>query len=125
MNCRKYRACLVGVLTIALIALEFLVAALQGIFFVVGNVILPRMQGDSLNMDPTVVLLSLAVWGALWGVPGMFLSTPLTVPQWSSSRSSKARAGSRSCSLRMAILRGFLIPRPRRRPRSERNEPPP
>jgi len=30
-------------------------------------------------MDPTVVLLSLAVWGALWGVPGMFLSTPLTV----------------------------------------------
>jgi AI-2 transport protein TqsA len=46
---------------------------------VVGNVILPRMQGDSLNMDPTVVLLSLAVWGALWGVTGMFLSTPLTV----------------------------------------------
>ena len=56
-----------------------LFAALQGIFFVVGNVILPRMQGDSLNMDPTVILLSLAVWGALWGVPGMFLSTPLTV----------------------------------------------
>jgi predicted PurR-regulated permease PerM len=56
-----------------------LFCALQGIFFVVGNVILPRMQGDSLNMDPTVVLLSLAVWGALWGVPGMFLSTPLTV----------------------------------------------
>lgn len=56
-----------------------LFAALQAIFFVVGNVILPRMQGDSLNMDPTVVLLSLAAWGALWGVSGMFLSTPLTV----------------------------------------------
>lgn len=56
-----------------------LFVALQGIFFVVGNIILPRMQGESLNMDPTVVLLSLAVWGALWGVPGMFLSTPLTV----------------------------------------------
>ena len=53
--------------------------ALQAIYFVVGNIVLPRMQGDSLNMDPTVVLLSLAVWGALWGVPGMFLSTPLTV----------------------------------------------
>jgi predicted PurR-regulated permease PerM len=26
-----------------------------------------------------VVLLSLAFWGALWGVPGAFLSTPLTV----------------------------------------------
>lgn len=56
-----------------------LFAALQAIYFVVGNVVLPRMQGDSLNMDPTVVLLSLALWGALWGVPGMFLSTPLTV----------------------------------------------
>jgi AI-2 transport protein TqsA len=56
-----------------------LFVALQGIYFVVGNIVLPRMQGDSLNMDPTVVLLSLAVWGALWGVPGMFLSTPLTV----------------------------------------------
>ena len=46
---------------------------------VVGNVILPRMQGDSLNIDPVVVLLSLAFWGAIWGVAGMFLSTPLTV----------------------------------------------
>jgi predicted PurR-regulated permease PerM len=56
-----------------------LFAALEVIYFVVGNVILPRMQGSTLNMDPTVVLLSLAVWGALWGVTGMFLSTPLTV----------------------------------------------
>lgn len=56
-----------------------LFGCLELIFFVVGNVIYPRMQGDSLNMDPTVVLLSLAVWGALWGVTGMFLSTPLTV----------------------------------------------
>jgi predicted PurR-regulated permease PerM len=56
-----------------------LFGALELIFFVVGNVIYPRMQGDSLNIDPTVVLLSLAVWGALWGVTGMFLSTPLTV----------------------------------------------
>lgn len=49
------------------------------ITFVVGNIVLPRMQGDSLNMDPLVVLLSLAFWGALWGLAGMFLSTPLTV----------------------------------------------
>lgn len=56
-----------------------LFGALELIFFVVGNVIYPRMQGESLNIDPTVVLLSLALWGALWGVTGMFLSTPLTV----------------------------------------------
>ena len=56
-----------------------LLAALLVISFFVGNVLLPRMQGDSLNMDPLVVLLSLAFWGAIWGLTGMFLSTPLTI----------------------------------------------
>jgi AI-2 transport protein TqsA len=56
-----------------------LFAALQSIGFVVGNIVQPRMQRDSLNIDPVVVLLSLTLWGALWGLPGMFLSTPLTV----------------------------------------------
>ena len=56
-----------------------LFVALQVILFVVGNVMLPKMQKDSLNIDPVVVLLSLAIWGALWGIVGMFLSTPLTV----------------------------------------------
>jgi AI-2 transport protein TqsA len=56
-----------------------LLGVLQIIQFIVGNIILPRMQGDSLNMDPVVVLLSLAFWGVLWGMAGMFLSTPLTV----------------------------------------------
>ena len=56
-----------------------LFAVLNAVNFVVGNVILPRMQGDSLNLDPVVVLLALAFWGAIWGLAGMFLSTPLTV----------------------------------------------
>ena len=56
-----------------------LFAGLQVVFFVVGSILLPRMQRDGLNIDPVVVLLSLAFWGAIWGVPGMFLSTPLTV----------------------------------------------
>jgi predicted PurR-regulated permease PerM len=56
-----------------------LLAGAETIHFVVGNIITPRMQGKSLNVDPVVVLLSLAFWGAIWGVPGMFLSTPLTV----------------------------------------------
>jgi len=56
-----------------------LIAVLYAVQFVVGNVILPRMQGRSLNMDPVAVLLALALWGLIWGVSGMFLSTPLTV----------------------------------------------
>jgi|SRR5215217_1021376 len=56
-----------------------LLGVLYAIQFVVGNVVQPRMQGSSLNIDPVVVLLALAVWGLLWGLPGMFLSTPLAV----------------------------------------------
>jgi AI-2 transport protein TqsA len=47
--------------------------------FLIGNFVAPRMQADSLNLSPLIVLLSLAVWGALWGPAGMFLSAPLTV----------------------------------------------
>lgn len=47
--------------------------------FSIGNFIQPRMMGDSLNLSSLVVLLSLAIWGVLWGIPGMFLSAPLTV----------------------------------------------
>ena len=54
-----------------------LLVGLQIILFVVGNMVQPRMQGDNQNIDPVVVLLSLALWGQLWGVVGMFLSTPL------------------------------------------------
>lgn len=51
---------------------------LQVIGMFVGNVVQPRMQGRSLNMDPIVLLLALAFWSVLWGLPGAFLSTPLT-----------------------------------------------
>ena len=56
-----------------------LLAGLQTILFISGNIIQPRMQGDNQNIDPVVVLLSLAFWGKIWGVVGMFLSTPLAV----------------------------------------------
>jgi AI-2 transport protein TqsA len=55
-----------------------LFGVLQAIGMFVGNVIQPRMQGRSLNMDPIVLLLALAFWSVLWGLPGAFLSTPLT-----------------------------------------------
>ena len=56
-----------------------LLVGLQLILFVVGNLIQPRMQGDNQNIDPIAVLLALALWGKMWGVVGMFLSTPLAV----------------------------------------------
>lgn len=55
-----------------------LFGVLQALGMFVGNVVQPRMQGRSLNMDPLVLLLALAFWSAVWGLPGAFLSTPLT-----------------------------------------------
>jgi AI-2 transport protein TqsA len=56
-----------------------LLIALQAVGVIIGNVVYPRMQGRSLNLDPVMVLLALAFWSAIWGVTGAFLSTPLTV----------------------------------------------
>ena len=56
-----------------------MLVGLEAIHFGVSHVLQPRMQGKNLNLDPMVVLLALAFWGALWGVTGAFLSTPLTV----------------------------------------------
>ena len=56
-----------------------LIVGLEAVHFSVSHVVQPRMQGKSLNVDPIVVLLALAFWGAVWGVAGAFLSTPLAV----------------------------------------------
>ncbi len=45
----------------------------------IGNFLDPRMMGESLNLSPLVILLSLATWGTIWGIPGMFLSIPIMV----------------------------------------------
>ena len=42
-----------------------------------GNYIEPRIMGKSLNLSPLVVVLSLTIWGAIWGVLGMILSVPI------------------------------------------------
>ncbi len=47
--------------------------------FTVGNVLDPKLVGQSLNLSPVIVLLSLLFWGWLWGPIGMFLAVPLTV----------------------------------------------
>ena len=39
----------------------------------------PLLLGRAVGLSPLVILGSLAFWGLLWGVPGMFLAVPLTV----------------------------------------------
>lgn len=45
---------------------------------VIGNILEPKIQGDSMGLHPVTVLFCLTFWGFIWGVPGMFLSVPIT-----------------------------------------------
>jgi AI-2 transport protein TqsA len=49
-----------------------------GIQFVVGNLIQPKMMGQSLDLHPVMILLALVFFGTLWGIIGMFLASPMT-----------------------------------------------
>ncbi len=59
--------------------IAILAAGLFGAQFIIGNTIQPKMMGDSMNLSALIVVLSLTLWGALWGGVGAFLSAPLTV----------------------------------------------
>lgn len=63
----------------SLVPVAILGGVLFGAQFIVANTMQPKMMGDSMNMSPLVVILSLTLWGALWGGVGAFLSAPLTV----------------------------------------------
>jgi AI-2 transport protein TqsA len=55
-----------------------LLLALTAAQFVIGNFLDPYVMGNSLNLSPFAILVSLAVWSALWGIPGAFLAVPIT-----------------------------------------------
>lgn len=55
-----------------------LTGMLSVVQFLNGFVLDPWLMGSSLNLSPFVILVSLTVWTALWGIPGAFLAVPLT-----------------------------------------------
>lgn len=59
--------------TVAIFALTGLIQ------FVNGNVIDPMLMGRALRLSSFGIIISLAFWSAVWGVPGMFLSVPIMV----------------------------------------------
>ncbi len=56
------------------VLVAIVVASIQ---FIIGNGIAPKILGDTLNLSPVVILLSLIFWGWLWGPVGAILSVPI------------------------------------------------
>jgi AI-2 transport protein TqsA len=54
-------------------------AVIQVAAFIVGNLIYPRMQADTQNIDPVTTIVALSLWTFLWGLPGAFLAVPMTL----------------------------------------------
>lgn len=46
---------------------------------ILGNILEPRIEGKDLGLSPFVILVSLSIWGWIWGFMGMILAVPLTV----------------------------------------------
>ncbi len=53
------------------------VAVCGSVQFVVGNIIEPKFMGNTLNLSPFIVLVSLTFWGTVWGLEGAFMSVPI------------------------------------------------
>jgi AI-2 transport protein TqsA len=54
-------------------------ATLQAMVVAIDSVLLPRLQGERLDVDPVVVLVSLSFWYLIFGIIGALFSTVLTV----------------------------------------------
>jgi len=56
-----------------------LIILLTFIQMTLGSFIEPRLMGKSLNLSPLVIIISLVLWGSIWGIVGMFLCVPIMV----------------------------------------------
>lgn len=54
-------------------------AALGAIQLSIGNYIDPRVEARTLQVSSLLVLISIILWGWIWGVPGMILAVPMTI----------------------------------------------
>ncbi|HTX50379.1 MAG TPA: AI-2E family transporter [Caulobacteraceae bacterium] len=55
-----------------------IIGGLGGAVFLIDNILMPKLQGDDLNIDPLLVLISIGFWGLMLGPTGALLSTPLS-----------------------------------------------
>lgn len=53
------------------------IAVTCSIQLISGNIVEPKIMGDSSDLHPVTILLALMFWGMMWGIVGMFLATPI------------------------------------------------
>ncbi|MGN0728309.1 AI-2E family transporter [Treponema sp.] len=53
--------------------------AVLAVNFILGNIIEPRWEGSDLGISPFIILVTLSLWGWLWGFIGMILAVPILV----------------------------------------------
>jgi AI-2 transport protein TqsA len=63
----------------SLVTASLVLGSLIAVQAFVENVIEPQITGKTLNLSPVMMILSLSVWGAIWGITGMILSVPSMV----------------------------------------------
>ncbi|WP_462249485.1 AI-2E family transporter [Ekhidna sp.] len=51
---------------------------LEGVQLIMGNIVEPKLMGDSFSMNTVAVLFGFVFWAFLWGTAGMLLAVPLT-----------------------------------------------
>lgn len=77
-----------GVLTVLFALVQFypsvgtvvyVAAVMLAINLVIGSIIEPRVQGENLGISPFIILVSLSLWGWMWGFVGMLIAVPLMV----------------------------------------------
>ena len=62
-------------------SIEWMIAAIgvaSAVQVISGNIVEPKLMGESSDLHPVTVLLALMFWGMMWGIVGMFLATPIT-----------------------------------------------
>lgn len=60
-------------------AVVLVAAGMTLIQFVIGSYLEPIMAGSAVSVSPFLVLLSVFLWGFLWGIPGAFIGVPMTI----------------------------------------------
>lgn len=85
LNIIPYLGGLVGVALFMLVAavtkppvyILYVVLLYSVVQFIDNNIITPKIVGSKVSLNALLTLLAVVVGGALWGIPGMFLSIPL------------------------------------------------